>query len=770
MKKYLLFVFAAAAIASACSREEFDSPVNGQLPAGETIVLGIEQAEQGKVQFNDDLQTVWTTGDKVSIFNKINGAAEYTFTGETGDRHGVFSKTADATKNTSRSYVVTVYPASSSHAWSSANNMTISKAVANNQTYVPGSIGVGSQALYSVTNSIDGVITLKYTASAICFKLSGTETVKSINFKGNNNETLCANMTLKPSTGEISANTTNASKSITLDCGEGVALNMEEATPFYISVLPVQLSKGFTATITCESGTVYELATAKSITLTRGHILPMAERTIAKPKVEMEDADMDDVHVLSDDLTVKINVSAPSTIESLIVRIKSDILTNEELQAIGLASEMNLAEPADEMMAASLMMLGFPVGEDVVGQSALSFDISQFMPLLIMVCDGYGSLNESRHDFEIEVTDAEGYVTSRTLKLLHQPKPSDVAAINSIDLWHNTAVIDLFTDVESVQYRIHGSEDLLDATINGNQAIIEPEWTANESEKTGESWIPVTSTGIWAGKAYDIIVTDGKGSKTQMFLTAGDGDTLPYGNMESWSQYDGYSEKGTSAGVWYPNPSKGNAFWSNGNNSTTKDLCTKGTENGNSYALLQSSVVNVIILKIFTAGNMFAGNFLMSGTKGYAKFGVKYDFSARPSALKVKHISNVGKIDNIGNKSGVTTSDPDPQTIFVAIVDWNAQHAVCSGVGVKDSEINPFDPETMASTSEGAVIAYGKTTITESNTGWEEISIPIVYRDRDTKPSGEYTLVISASASAYGDYLCGCSKNSLKVDDFCWEY
>ena len=75
-----------------------------------------------------------------------------------------------------------------------------------------------------------------------------------------------------------------------------------------------------------------------------------------------------------------------------------------------------------------------------------------------------------------------------------------------------------------------------------------------------------------------------------------------------------------------------------------------------------------------------------------------------------------------------------------------------------------------ASTAEGAVIAYGSVTVTES-TDWVEVVIPLVYRDKESCPAAEnYSLVISCASSKYGDYLCGNPDNELYVDDFEWVY
>ena len=77
-----------------------------------------------------------------------------------------------------------------------------------------------------------------------------------------------------------------------------------------------------------------------------------------------------------------------------------------------------------------------------------------------------------------------------------------------------------------------------------------------------------------------------------------------------------------------------------------------------------------------------------------------------------------------------------------------------------------------AETAEGPVIAYGSLLIGETTPGdaMTTVEIPIEYYDRTTKPTGAYTLVISCTTSAYGDFKVGCLGNVMYVDDFEWVY
>ena len=44
------------------------------------------------------------------------------------------------------------------------------------------------------------------------------------------------------------------------------------------------------------------------------------------------------------------------------------------------------------------------------------------------------------------------------------------------------------------------------------------------------------------------------------------------------------------------------------------------------------------------------------------------------------------------------------------------------------------------------------------------------YEEKAPAPTGDYTIVISCAANAYGDYMTGYSEACLYVDDFEWVY
>ncbi|MFI3264636.1 MAG: DUF4493 domain-containing protein [Rikenellaceae bacterium] len=111
----------------------------------------------------------------------------------------------------------------------------------------------------------------------------------------------------------------------------------------------------------------------------------------------------------STDLPVVLDINSETGITSFLVRIDSEVLTAADLVSMNLDTEMDLINPATDLMAAALADLGFPVGDEVEGATYLLFDITSFMPLLAM-------LGEGDTTFELEVSDASGTVI-RQIKL-----------------------------------------------------------------------------------------------------------------------------------------------------------------------------------------------------------------------------------------------------------------------------------------------------------------------------------------------------------------
>ncbi len=119
----------------------------------------------------------------------------------------------------------------------------------------------------------------------------------------------------------------------------------------------------------------------------------------------------------------------------------------------------------------------------------------------------------------------------------------------------------------------------------------------------------------------------------------------------------------------------GESFWSSGNNTMTKTLCTStDVKFGKSAPAAKLTSTNMLVL---AAGNLFTGEFAYKSFTGWANV-----HSDKHSHLRTS-FGNEGKIPcHVGTVDKVRTSgdicpyikkgDPDMARIFVAIVDWNA--------------------------------------------------------------------------------------------------
>lgn len=494
------------------------------------------------------------------------------------------------------------------------------------------------------------------------------------------------------------------------------------------------------------------------------------------PTITLKDGDIKATHEIESGMSVVVNVAAPGGVADFTIRIDSPFLTPEELSALGLAAEMNLVTPATSQMAAGLKGLGFPVGDDVKGKTALTFNISSLIPLIAQLYD-----QTSNHDFTLTVTDAKAQRATETLKF-HLSGPQTITYNNDADLWANTATLTVKNQPEGakVQYRVKDAEAWTDAvSADGTVFNIAPVYEASKNEAELDIYTIKAGTGIFAATTYEYRMLDGEKVLDSGEFTTAAGDKIPNGDMSGWSKRMWIDDSKKEWPITYPNPA-GLKLWDSGNNAFLEQydesgaptiftpLCRESeTEAGT--ALLSARMVMGFV---FAPGNMFTGDFNYSGFSGTVNFGKAYTWTARPSALKVRYKAKVGTIDKLGSndpEADKYKDQPDRSRIFAAVVDWTAQHGVTSGM---TAPTGMWDPAATKSLDEGAILGYADLIITQTAAGWVEATLPFNwYAENAAKPAPEkFSLVISCATSVRGDYLTGCSTNEMQVDDFEWVY
>ena len=250
MKKHVLFILIAA-FAVGCTVSELGNDVL-IVDAGQIVyTAGIESVDS-KVYVDPGLQTHWTAGDEIAIF-KTTAKQRYRFDGQTGDREGTFSFVNQSSSSGSDiPALYAVYPYDDRTTISTYGYIT--HTLPNIQFYAENSFGLGANTMVAMEESKESTnFKFKSVSSYIVVQLYGEGKVKSITLTANGGEALAGvafyNFIDGMPQGMIYG---SESSSIVLDCGDGVEVGKTagEATPFWFVVPFINLSKGFTITVT----------------------------------------------------------------------------------------------------------------------------------------------------------------------------------------------------------------------------------------------------------------------------------------------------------------------------------------------------------------------------------------------------------------------------------------------------------------------------------------------------------------------------------------
>ncbi len=131
----------------------------------------------------------------------------------------------------------------------------------------------------------------------------------------------------------------------------------------------------------------------------------------AAPTISWRGYNIDNSYNYTDGMQLIMDITAQGGVAEFTVDIDSDVLTQEELLNVGLDSHIDLVNPGS--METPLETLGFQTKENVVGQSAISIDLTAFGELIKNLADHSFYTN-----FTCTVTDPEGQRAQKTLQLL----------------------------------------------------------------------------------------------------------------------------------------------------------------------------------------------------------------------------------------------------------------------------------------------------------------------------------------------------------------
>ena len=289
MKKRVIFGILAAFAVCSCQVEELNETTKESTlevikeAKVFTAIIDDTTSPETRTSLDAEGNVLWKQGDQVSIFAGSTVNEQYQVTDASdGKTAASLNKVGDSgfVAGTEIDNNVAFYPYASTAAIArSAGSYVISDiTLPETQTYAEDSFGNGAFLMAAVTGSTgDMNLKFKNVLGGLKLQLKGTASIASISITGNNNEVLCGATEVTVANGDTpSINLTDASaKTVTLDCGTGVALDSETATPFIIALPPITMTGGFTVIVTDTEGKQMEIKTTKSQTITRSSLLKM---------------------------------------------------------------------------------------------------------------------------------------------------------------------------------------------------------------------------------------------------------------------------------------------------------------------------------------------------------------------------------------------------------------------------------------------------------------------------------------------------------------
>ena len=335
------------------------------------------------------------------------------------------------------------------------------------------------------------------------------------------------------------------------------------------------------------------------------------------------------------------------------------------------------------------------------------------------------------------------------------PRKASISLVTrAANAWSNFAMLNAGITAKTEAFKNSG------LVMQGRKAG-ETEWTeiAN-SELTGDATDNVTTTlkGLTPETTYEcrLRYVDGETEIVSDPVTFTTEKQIPLynGGFENWWM-DGNVAYANEQGVSYWDTSNKCAASFGGSNTSQETSIVHG---GSSAAKLESKY---IVIK-FAAASLYTGSFgALKGTEGaWLNWGVEH--VSRPTALKGYMQYAPANIASSGNQ-GFSSSAP-------AEAPGRGEPDVCGMYCALLSESLVVDNTDMSTfpdwETDSRVIAYGSLKDEQNvntNGQWQEVNIPLVYRDLTRKPTH---LLVVFSASKYGDYFHGGKGSLLYVEDF----
>lgn len=263
----------------------------------------------------------------------------------------------------------------------------------------------------------------------------------------------------------------------------------------------------------------------------------------------------------------------------------------------------------------------------------------------------------------------------------------------------------------------------------------------------------VRLTGLTPNTAYEARAVSGEETGAVLDFTTGSVVQLPNSNFDDWW---------LNGKVWNPWLEGGTPYWDTGNKGATtlgqsNTVPTDDTVDGvGKAAMLQSKFVGFGSLGKLAAGNIFVGSYVRTdGTNGVLSFG--REFSERPTRLTGYMKYKTADISSVSKGFEYMKGQPDTCIIWCALIDTDEPFEIRTNPNNRQL----FNPD------DDFVIAYGKYEISQDIDAYVPFEVVLDYKATNRVPK---YILLTGSASKYGDFFTGANGAVLYLDNFELKY
>lgn len=332
--------------------------------------------------------------------------------------------------------------------------------------------------------------------------------------------------------------------------------------------------------------------------------------------------------------------------------------------------------------------------------------------------------------------DVDNYGRRHTWTIYAEATESVVETV-SADAWTCVAWVSGAAQAgrdNGVEYRVQGAEDWIQ---------VPQEWITHDGGSFTARIIHLTPETTYETRAYS-----DSDQASALTFTTGKILQMPNSDLDQWW---------LNGKVWNPWAEDSEPYWDTGNKGattlgTSNTFPTEDTSTGTGLAAqLETRFVGIGMIGKLAAGNLFAGSYVRTdGTNGILHFG--RPFTERPTALRGYMKYKTAAISSTTQGFEDLKGQPDTCIVWCALIDQDEPFEIRTNPNNRQL----FSPDLPI------VVAYGNVQYGHDIDSYIPFEVKLDYTSTSRVP--KYILV-TASASKYGDYFTGGNGATMWLDD-----